>query len=104
MGLGFRLPRSPDSQGAETLLCHLLFQGTCHLSDLDTGVVIDIERGNRGQWSYLSTTQPLSSLSTGLLLLAGIRTPVLGLDTFCCALDAIASSPFVLPFEPSIAF
>ena len=104
MELGICLPRSSDSQGAETLLCHLLFQGTCHLSDLNTGVVIDVERGNWGQWSCLSTTQPHPSLGTGLLLLAGIRTLALGLYTCFCALDAVASSFFVSSFGPSIAF
>lgn len=104
MGLGFRLPRSPDSQGAETLLCHLLFQGTCHLSDFDIGVVKDVERGNWGQWSCLLTTKPRPSLGTGLLLLAGIHTLALGLDTCFCAVDAVASSFFVSSFGLSIAF
>ena len=104
MRLEFCLPRSPNSQGAESLLCHLLFQGTCHLSDLDNGVVIDVERGNWGQWSCLSTSQPRPSLGTGLLLLAGIRTLALGLDTCFRAPDAVASSLFFSSFGPSIAF
>lgn len=104
MRLGSCLPRSPDSLGAETLVCHMFFQGTCHLSDLDAGVVIDVERGHWRQCFCLSTTQPPALLDTGLLLLAGIRTLVSGLDTCSCAPYAIATSFVVSSFGPSIAF